>query len=998
MEVGNKFSLLTLVFILSTALLFAQEQVGGPYTVDENTIVLLHFDGNLTNESDSTVDATGNGNVSFLDNSAIPALGQMVYLDNDARSDSSFLYIPDSDVLDLTGNWTIECWVNVLTFGAQASDWHGYPKLVSKKNNFWTGVNGLAGTRNFQTGYEKILNGWVDAATVTELAETGVWYHVASIRDNTNRLLIMMVHDANLNLVAFKAVPFGNEESENPQTNDIPLEIGRVEGWGDTFLNGLMDEVRVSNVVRQFEMPPIIKGVHEGVVFDLEPNTSATVHADIVTPSGQITEAVLHYSTGGEFVDVAMTAEGGAVYSATIPGQPDGTQIKYYITTKNSWDIEVSSQRSVLSDSGAFFGIAVGKQKSIVLDCDFENSLADASDIQNEFQPDAPAVFSDDAISGDYSLFLAGDSTSMLRILSPAAFLSPNDITIDLWIKPDTIQANTGILGKFGEWVREDAHRDWRFGYRLWFRWDELLAGEFFVNGQEWTMVTMDSMVKVGQWHRIIMKSSQENGLAIVEMYDSTNTLIQEKSAAIPSGLKRRAGMLCLGGDRYDYMIPMRYRGKIDGLKIYNYATGMPPALRGFSEPPAQQLLPNTSKTITVKIENSIDTKLHYSVNGGALVDVAMTDVGDMNYEADLPGQELGSAITYYITAVNELGKTLRVPAEGVNAIGFSEAEAQTLLLDFEEGSGAPIDKSGYGNIFTVAGNPTYSPDAATGNYSLYYEGDSSYVMVMPPAPFLINPQVTVDVTFKAEGGLPADGTDLIAKYSDPPNSWRFGYRVSFQADGKLFPELFLVANQPTDPNRQWTSLFLKNDTRVTADSWYRFVLEVRTDSAFVRLYNAAGELLDDNSLDIAGQHLNPVGGKLCIGRSWWDPAPIFKGRFDDIKIYNYALTEIPSAVTQQNSSTIPSQFGLQQNFPNPFNPSTTIKFALPSAQFVELTVFNLLGQKVKTLVNQKLEAGNFSVQWQGSDEFGSALSSGIYFYRLKTDNFSKVRKMMYLR
>ena len=86
--------------------------------------------------------------------------------------------------------------------------------------------------------------------------------------------------------------------------------------------------------------------------------------------------------------------------------------------------------------------------------------------------------------------------------------------------------------------------------------------------------------------------------------------------------------------------------------------------------------------------------------------------------------------------------------------------------------------------------------------------------------------------------------------------------------------------------------------------------------------------------------------------------------------------------------------------YPNPFNPTTTISFNLTAenAENAELEIYNLKGQKVKTLVNEKLNAGQHSVSWSGNDENGRSVSSGIYFYKLKAGDFEQTKKMMLLK
>ncbi len=88
-----------------------------------------------------------------------------------------------------------------------------------------------------------------------------------------------------------------------------------------------------------------------------------------------------------------------------------------------------------------------------------------------------------------------------------------------------------------------------------------------------------------------------------------------------------------------------------------------------------------------------------------------------------------------------------------------------------------------------------------------------------------------------------------------------------------------------------------------------------------------------------------------------------------------------------------PLEFELSQNYPNPFNPSTTIKFSLPATSSVKFSVFNILGEEVQILVNETKEAGIYTINFNASK-----LNSGIYFYKLETRNFLRVKKMSLIR
>lgn len=101
-----------------------------------------------------------------------------------------------------------------------------------------------------------------------------------------------------------------------------------------------------------------------------------------------------------------------------------------------------------------------------------------------------------------------------------------------------------------------------------------------------------------------------------------------------------------------------------------------------------------------------------------------------------------------------------------------------------------------------------------------------------------------------------------------------------------------------------------------------------------------------------------------------------------------------PAAVEENT----PAVFALSQNVPNPFNPSTSITFAVPSAGMVTLSIHNVLGQEVRTLVNGRMVSGSHSVVWNGLDDSGRRVTSGVYFYRLQAGPLSATKKLMLLK
>jgi flagellar hook assembly protein FlgD len=95
---------------------------------------------------------------------------------------------------------------------------------------------------------------------------------------------------------------------------------------------------------------------------------------------------------------------------------------------------------------------------------------------------------------------------------------------------------------------------------------------------------------------------------------------------------------------------------------------------------------------------------------------------------------------------------------------------------------------------------------------------------------------------------------------------------------------------------------------------------------------------------------------------------------------------------------TTPAEFALLQNYPNPFNPETTIKYNLAETGDVNLRIYNIVGQVVRTLVAERQPAGRYEVRWSGTDDRGMAVSSGIYFYQITAGGFRDVKRLMLLK
>ncbi len=107
---------------------------------------------------------------------------------------------------------------------------------------------------------------------------------------------------------------------------------------------------------------------------------------------------------------------------------------------------------------------------------------------------------------------------------------------------------------------------------------------------------------------------------------------------------------------------------------------------------------------------------------------------------------------------------------------------------------------------------------------------------------------------------------------------------------------------------------------------------------------------------------------------------------------------EVTFTDVEELGNQITTGFKIAQNYPNPFNSATTISYDISKITHIELTIFNILGQKIKTLVNCRQPVGSYQIQWDGRDNTGRDVASGIYLYRLKAEAFVQIRKMILMK
>jgi Secretion system C-terminal sorting domain len=153
---------------------------------------------------------------------------------------------------------------------------------------------------------------------------------------------------------------------------------------------------------------------------------------------------------------------------------------------------------------------------------------------------------------------------------------------------------------------------------------------------------------------------------------------------------------------------------------------------------------------------------------------------------------------------------------------------------------------------------------------------------------------------------------------------------------------------------------------------------------------------LNESYAQTGTKFISKIDG-LEIGSQIWNDAANAAYQAADAKA---RLAKVIATLTdvKQISNQVPENYSLSQNYPNPFNPTTTINFAIPKTENVKLVVYNMLGQEVKVLVDQVVNGGTMKVTWDGKNSHGSAVSSGVYFYRLSAGSFTATHKMILMK
>jgi hypothetical protein len=415
-----------------------------------------------------------------------------------------------------------------------------------------------------------------------------------------------------------------------------------------------------------------------------------------------------------------------------------------------------------------------------------------------------------------------------------------------------------------------------------------------------------------------------------------------------------------------------------------------------------------TTDSIVIKVSEYINTaplinsiiahprKIHLGSNSTITCSASDSDGDELSYDwfselGSISGS--GSSITwtapinsgnYYILCLANDG------AGGIAADSISVSVRDTTInqsgemVAFYPFSGNANDISGFNNNGTVSGATLVSDRWGNTSSAYSFDGVNDNISVVSSTSLNFENSVTINFWIKVGEFYERESYPL------SHGNWENRWKISI-----------------TNKHLRWT---LKSNTGIKdLDSETELVLNTLYNITV--LYNGSDfEIYLNGNLDAFTEFFGsilttPISlmiGQVLPGNTQYN----FKGVLDDIRIYNYALSynnilslyDFVSDVEEELENQIPQQFNLVQNFPNPFNSQTNIQFEIPINSKIRLDIFNILGQKVRTLLNDQKSPGYYSISWNGENDFGETVNSGIYLLKLNSEKYSSVMKMVLLK
>lgn len=472
--------------------------------------------------------------------------------------------------------------------------------------------------------------------------------------------------------------------------------------------------------------------------------------------------------------------------------------------------------------------------------------------------------------------------------------------------------------------------------------------------------------------------------------HDSTGTVIvREASDSIPNSFRPDVGTHFdfVQGVIYHrfgaYHLQPRY------MRDIQLQAGAP-LVSSYHIPPFPILNDLVTFYANVVDDSGVDeVRLYYRINLGTWINVPMVDQGNNIYSFSLPSPVVGWNVDYYVEATDDSANVTKDPPEAP----FSFYQYTVQLPQEMTIAEARVDNDGdfvpdlldSAVIVTgVAISPNFSQDQT----DFFMQSGSAGIDV-----FFDSTQINVNIG----DSITANG--IVSQYNGKTQVRIYrSDRLSFHVPGTV-PQPLVVSCGDIDDidGEQYEGILIKvNNVEILEypDVWpqlgYSATMTITDgiDSTWLRI---------DRSTDIDGQPQQSLRANITGVLGQYDTSPPYLAYYQLMpRMYDDFVWNPTGTVSDRTD--MPDHYSLSPNYPNPFNPGTNFHFTMKKEGRVTITVYNLLGQKTIDLVDGEFAAGTHTIYWDGLDQNGKAVTSGIYFYRMKTADFEQSRKMVVLK
>jgi len=415
-----------------------------------------------------------------------------------------------------------------------------------------------------------------------------------------------------------------------------------------------------------------------------------------------------------------------------------------------------------------------------------------------------------------------------------------------------------------------------------------------------------------------------------------------------------------------------------------------PPEISGVRRSPG---VPSSTDQVNVSaaiVDNGsvASATLNYSVDWVAFQQVAMTVTNGDTFQATIPVQANNSYVRYFIQAEDDEGDRSQIPGDTATYVySYIIRDSGLSIKDVQYTWGYSVDNSPFmGYVATLEGVVMTDTSDWVNNYYIQSKDSAWYGMwVYDPAHKAIKGD-WISITGTVQENYNVTRMANITSFAVLTNGYgafdpiqvTTGEITTGGANAEAYESVLIKV----------VNLTVTNPFPDAPGNYGEFTVDdgsggVRVDDAFSAF---------DGNLDTTF-HMGDTIEEL-IGEHYFS--------YSNYKILPRNNSDIVNHVVDikgsGNEMNIPDKFTLSQNYPNPFNPTTTIKFSVPQTSTLRLAVYNLLGQQVKVLLDGVVQAGSQQVMWDGRNQAGNFMGSGIYFYRLEGSSVNVTKKMILMK